>query len=76
MVHTLGNGEDMIRVKLTDETGTRPDSAKVRVYDGDALMAQVGAYITTDQGADGRYYPVVTLRLEPQSEEDINDRTG
>ena len=51
----------MIRVEVESESGTSREPAKVRVYENDRLIAEVHATVEDKQGADGGYYPCVTL---------------
>jgi len=51
-----------IRVEIEQEVATSDKPAKVLVYDGIQLIAEVVAEVESKQGADGEYYPCVTLR--------------
>lgn len=50
-----------VRVELKSQIGTSWDPAKVLVYEDDRLVAEVIADIEHKMGADGNFYPCVTL---------------
>lgn len=50
-----------IRVEIESEIGTSYKPARVLVYNGDELIQEVTAKIEPKQGADGGYYPCITL---------------
>lgn len=50
-----------IRIVLESESAVRNGPARVRIYEGDTLIAEIVGTITREQGADGGIYPVVTL---------------
>jgi len=50
-----------VRVEIESEGGTSSSPARVRIYDQDVLVAEVTAKVEPKQGADGGYYPCVTL---------------
>lgn len=50
-----------VRVEVISEEGTSSDPARILVYDNDCLVTEVVGTIEPKQGADGWYYPCVTL---------------
>lgn len=57
-------GQSGVRVEVESEAGTSRRPARVLVYKGTLLVAEVTAKIEMKQGADGGYYPCVTLKEE------------
>ena len=53
-----------VRVEVNSEIGTSRDPAKVSVYEDDRLIAEIIAKIEHKQGADGGWYPCVTLKKQ------------
>lgn len=51
-----------VRIELKSEATISRDPARVFVYIGNQLVAEVRAHIEQEQGADGGYYPVVKLK--------------
>lgn len=55
-----------VRVEIVSEEGTSPDPARVLIYENDRLITEVIAAVEPKQGADGGYYPCVTLTQKEQ----------
>ena len=53
-----------VRVEIKSEVATSSDPAKVSVYEDNRLVAEVIAEVEQKQGADGGYYPCVTLKKQ------------
>lgn len=51
-----------IRVEVQSEEGISLDPARVKIYEGETLVAEVIGTVEQKQGADGKMYPCVTLR--------------
>ena len=57
-----------VRVQIYSEVATSRRPARVCVYEGEELIAEVEANIEPKQGADGGYYDCVVLKeVEPRS---------
>lgn len=50
-----------IRVEVESEIATSNRPARVLVYDNNQLVTEIIAKVEPKQGADGGYYPCVTL---------------
>ena len=50
-----------LRIDCQSESGTSHNPARVLIYEGDRLVAEVVATIEPKQGADGGYYRCVVL---------------
>lgn len=50
-----------IRIEAESESVVLGKEAKVSIFQGEKLLAQIGAKIESQQGADGDYYPAVVL---------------
>ncbi|MBI2450588.1 MAG: hypothetical protein HYV47_03590 [Candidatus Nealsonbacteria bacterium] len=59
---------EMIRVETESEVATSERPARVLVYEDDKLVAVVIAGIERQKGADGGFYPCVTLKNYGQPE--------
>lgn len=51
-----------ISVEIRSEIATSRDPARVLIYDGKRLVAEVTAEVELKSGADGGYYHCVTLK--------------
>lgn len=61
--------ESKVRVELQQSIVCVDQPAKIRVYDGDRLVATVTTKVTRQGGADGGQYPAVELTLELETSE-------
>ena len=50
-----------VKIEIRSESGISRKPARVRVYKGDRLIAEVIAKVELKPGADGGYYHCVTL---------------
>ncbi len=50
-----------IRVEIESEGGASSDPARVLIYENEQLKTEITAKIEPKQGADGGFYPCVTL---------------
>ena len=55
----------MVTVNILSEIATSREPARIMVYEGDKLVAEVTAEIHDEQGADGGIYSVVKLKKVP-----------
>ena len=51
-----------IRVEVESEGGCAPNTANVKVYDGEKLVAEVLGRVELKRGADGGWYHCVELK--------------
>jgi len=54
--------ESVVRVVVESEDAISNHPARVLVYKNNRLIAEVVAKVEPQQGADGKYYPCVTLK--------------
>jgi len=53
-----------VRVELRQESATSREPARAYIFFGERIIAIVEAKVENKMGADGGYYPCVTLTLE------------
>lgn len=51
-----------IRIEISSETPLSPKPARIAIYDGEKLLAEVTANVERMMGADGAFYPCVALK--------------
>ncbi len=50
-----------VRIEIRSEEATSPLPARVRIYQGETLVREIVASVDLKKGADGGFYPCVTL---------------
>ena len=63
-----------VRVVIESEVGTSRRPARVLVYEGGGLVAEVIAEVELKQGADGGYYHCVTLKKVEKAASEVHPR--